>query len=61
MVLMERASSGRPSIDMGIPPRPIAPTFMPPIVRLRIYPLSFNFFVGSSDGNSAAGDVVPGW
>jgi hypothetical protein len=61
MVLMERSSSGRPSIDMGIPPRPIAPTVTPPIVRLRIYQLSFNFYVASTYGNSATGDVVPDW
>ena len=33
MVLIERSSSGRPSMDMGIPPRPMAPTLVPPIVR----------------------------
>jgi hypothetical protein len=58
---MERSSSGRPSIDMGIPPRPIAPTATPPIVRLRIYQLSFSFCIASSDGNSATRDIVPGW
>jgi len=29
----ERSSPGRPSMDMGIPPRPMAPTVVPPIVR----------------------------
>jgi hypothetical protein len=46
---------------MGIPPRPIAPTATPPIVRLRIYQLSFSFCIASSDGNSATRDIVPGW
>jgi hypothetical protein len=33
---MERPSSGRPSIDIGIPPRPMALTVAVPIVLLRI-------------------------
>jgi hypothetical protein len=33
---MERASSGRPSIDIGIPPSPMALTATVPIVLLRM-------------------------
>ena len=38
MVSMERASSGRPSMDMGISPRPIAPTWREPIRRSSMGP-----------------------
>src|SRR5689334_7333165 len=34
MVAIDRSSSGRPSIDIGIPPRPIALTWTSPIVRV---------------------------
>ena len=34
IVRIDRASSGRPSIDIGIPPRPIALTWTSPMRRL---------------------------
>jgi hypothetical protein len=36
MVAMARASSGRPSMEMGIPPKPIAETVTSPMVRVFI-------------------------
>src|SRR3954453_17651526 len=33
MVRIERSSSGRPSMDIGMPPRPIALTVLDPMVR----------------------------
>jgi len=36
IVAMERSSSGRPSIDIGIAPRPMALTVAAPIVLLRM-------------------------
>jgi hypothetical protein len=36
MVLIERASSGLPSMDMGMPPSPMAPTLTGPIFLVRI-------------------------
>src|SRR5260370_13499588 len=36
MVLIERSSSGRPSIDIGMPPRPIALTVACPSFLVRI-------------------------
>jgi hypothetical protein len=36
IVAMERSSSGRPSIDIGMPPRPMALTVTVPIVLLRM-------------------------
>jgi hypothetical protein len=36
MVAIERASSGLPSIDMGMPPSPMAETVMSPMTRVLI-------------------------
>src|SRR5580693_6639736 len=58
IVAIERSSPGRPSIDMGIAPRPIAPTVMPPIVRLRISAL-LRVLLLSSKCNSVTDDVFP--
>ena len=38
MVRMDRSSPGRPSIDIGIPPRPMALTVTGPMVLVRICP-----------------------
>src|SRR5689334_19664272 len=47
MVLIERSRSGRPSIDMGIPPRPMAETWTSPMVRVFTAVLPFPSCPGS--------------
>ena len=49
MVSIERASSGRPSMDIGISPSPMAPTSLVPIRRCSIVSSCLNFLARSTE------------
>src|SRR5258706_15824364 len=56
MVRIERASSGRPSMDIGMPPRPMALTETEPILVVRMT------LQGLVQGNAARASKNPaGW
>src|SRR5918992_6071568 len=61
MVAMERASSGRPSMDIGMPPSPMALTFVSPMVRICTVLLRMGRVMavdrGLADGVEGAGQV----
>src|SRR5256885_16954693 len=57
IVAIERRSSGRPSIDIGMPPRPIALTATPPMCRVCIRTSLWSVVVPAPPTPSALGRI----